>query len=493
MRTYLCIDLKSFYASVECVERGLDPLTTNLVVADASRTTKTICLAVSPSLKLYGIPGRPRLFEVVSAVRKINDNRLKKIHGREFSGKSCDFMDLQVDPYLELDYITAEPRMKFYMDYSARIYSIYLNYVSAEDIHVYSIDEVFMDITDYLQTYKKTPREMALMMIKDVLKQTGITATAGIGTNMYLAKVAMDIVAKHIPADADGVRISQIDEREYRKLLWDHKPLTDFWRVGKGIARRLGNYGIETMGELARFSLTGEDKLYKEFGINAELLIDHAWGWEPCTIKEIKKYKPQSKSLSSGQVLYKPYPFDKARLILREMTDALALDLTEKKLETAQLGLFINYDTTTINDDFEGDIVLDYYGRAVPKPANGTVNLEDYTSSSREMTEGLLRLYDRIVNRRYLVRKVTISANSLRKASGRDLQKTRQFTLFEDAEEVERQERHQQQEMEKDLKIQKTILDIKRQYGRNAVFKGMDLEEDATGLQRNKQIGGHKS
>ncbi len=492
-RTYLCIDLKSFYASVECVERGLDPLTTNLVVADASRTTKTICLAVSPSLKMYGIPGRPRLFEVVKKVREINDRRQRNNKNRDFLGKSYDFIDLQVNPLLELDYVVAEPRMRFYMDYSARIYKIYLKYISPEDIHVYSIDEVFIDLTNYLNTYQKTPHEMALMLIKDVLRETGITATAGIGTNMYLAKVAMDIVAKHVPADLDGARIAQIDEMEYRRQLWDHQPLSDFWRIGSGISRRLAKYGLYTMGDIARYSLQHEDELYKEFGINAELLIDHAWGWEPTLISDIKDYKPEVKSVSSGQVLSKPYPYDKARMILKEMTEALALDLTEKKLITSQLGLFINYDATSIDEDFDGDLVLDYYGRTVPKPANGTVNLTEPTNSVSQMDQALVLLFDRIVNRKYTVRKITVSANSVIPEEKVTRKKDWQFSLFDDADEVIRQEERNDREIEKDKKIQQTLLEIKRQYGRNAVFKAADLQEDATALARNKQVGGHKS
>ena len=492
-RIYLCIDLKSFYASVECVERGLDPLSTNLVVADASRTTKTICLAVSPSLKMYGIPGRPRLFEVVKKVQEINDQRQRNNHNREFLGNSYDFIDLQVNPLLKLDYVVAEPRMKFYMDYSARIYKIYLKYISPEDIHVYSIDEVFIDLTNYLKTNQKTPHEMALMLIKDVLRETGITATAGIGTNMYLAKVAMDIVAKHVPADMDGARIAQIDEMEYRKLLWDHQPLSDFWRIGSGISRRLAKYGLYTMGDVARYSLNHEDELYKEFGINAELLIDHAWGWEPTLISDIKDYKPEVKSVSSGQVLSHPYPFDKARMILKEMTESLALDLTEKKLVTSQLGLYINYDTTSIDENFDGDLVLDYYGRTVPKPVNGSVNLTELTNSLSMLDQGFMLLYDKLVNRNYTIRRITVSANAVVPEEKVTRKKERQFSLFEDADESVKQEKLNDEQVEKDRKIQKTLLDIKRQYGRNAVFKAADLQEDATALARNKQVGGHKS
>ena len=491
-RTYLCIDLKSFYASVECVERGLNPLTTNLVVADESRTRKTICLAVSPALKMYGISGRPRLYEVYARVEEINNDRRKQAYRHRFNGKSSDFVALQADPGLELDFIVAQPRMQFYMDYSDRIYNIYLKYMSREDIHVYSVDEVFMDITGYLKKYNDSPHEMAMTIIKDVLKETGITATAGIGTNMYLAKVAMDIVAKHVPADEDGVRIASLDEISYREKLWDHLPLRDFWRIGNGIYRRLDRYGISTMGDLARFSIESSAVLFKEFGINAELLIDHAWGWEPCTIKDIKEYVPQNNSLSSGQVLAEPYPYDKARIIVTEMIDGLSLQLTDKNAVTDQLGLFLNYDTSNITDEYEGAIVLDYYGRPAPKSANGSINLNEFTASSSIMRKAVLRLFDGIADQKLTVRKITISAN--RVITKDKLEESyKQLDLFSDPEEKAKEENEHKKRSEKDAKAREAVLKIRSKYGKNAVIRGTSMQEGATARDRNRQIGGHKS
>ncbi len=495
-KIYLCIDLKSFYASVECIERGLDAMTTNLVVADNSRTEKTICLAVSPALKAVGVPGRPRLFEVIQRVSQVNRERLNRINLNEFSGKSCDFNELLKNPDLELDYIIAPPRMAYYMDYSTRIYNIYLKYVAPEDIHVYSIDEVFMDITAYLKTAKKTPREFAMVIIRDVLKNTGITATAGIGTNMYLAKVAMDIVAKKTKANKDGVRIAALDEMSYRKRLWEHTPLTDFWRVGKGYAKKLEANGLLTMGDIARVSLTekGEDKLFKLFGVGTEYLIDHAWGYEPCTLDDIKAYKPENKSIGSGQVLHCPYDYKKAKLIVREMTELLVLDLVDKGLVTEQLVLTIGYDIENVkgNHSYKGEITTDAYGRKVPKHAHGTVNLEYKTSSTREITEAVMNLYDRIVDKNLLVRRVNISANNL-VDEGIAEEKTTyaQLDLFGDSEKKEAEDKKREEKIKKEKKIQKAMLDIKKQYGKNAIIKGMNLEEGATTIDRNKQIGGH--
>ena len=491
-RTYLCIDLKSFYASVECVERGLNPLTTNLVVADESRTQKTICLAVSPSLKMYGIPGRPRLFEVYQKVRDVNKGRRKKAYRHTFTGSSSDFVALQADPNLELDFIVAQPRMQFYLDYSDRIYNIYLQYVAKEDIHVYSVDEVFMDITSYLHHYGGSAHEMAMTIIRKVISETGITATAGIGTNMYLAKVAMDIVAKHVPADEDGVRIADLDEISYREKLWDHLPLRDFWRIGNGIYRRLDKYGLHTMGDVARFSLENSAVLFKEFGINAELLIDHAWGWEPCLISDIKGYIPQNNSLSSGQVLAEPYPYDKAEIIVREMTDGLSLSMVAKGVVTDQLGLFINYDASNVNDSFDGDIVLDYYGRPAPKSANGSISLGMYTSSSAIMTEAMMKLFKRLADKNLTVRKITVIAVRIIPES-KVSDTWEQLDLFSDADKKKQTDEKLRKMSEKEKKAAQAILKIKEKYGSNAVIKGTSMQEGATGRERNRQIGGHKS
>ena len=499
-KAYIAIDLKSFYASVECVERKLDPLTTNLVVADKSRTDKTIGLAVSPSLKSFGIPGRPRLFEVVQKVRDVNADRKKKAGGR-LDGSSYNYLELRDNPRLAVDYIVAPPRMAYYMEYSTRIYQVYLKYIAPEDIHVYSVDEVFIDATDYLKTYGMTPRELAMKMILDVLATTGITATAGIGTNMYLCKVAMDIVAKHIPADKNGVRIAELDEMSYRKTLWDHRPLTDFWRVGQGYQKKLEAAGLYTMGDVARCSIgTGyynEELLYKMFGVNAELLIDHAWGYEPCTIADIKAYKPSTNSISSGQVLQEPYAFDKAKLVVREMTDLLVLDLVEKHLVTNQIVLTIGYDIENLKDkkrreQYKGEITKDHYGREVPKHAHGTGNLANHSSSTKEIMQVVSDLYDRIVDPNLLVRRITLAAcHVLDEKKAREVQPYEQLDIFSvlGSEDPQQEETNE----EKEKAIQTTMLDIKKRYGKNAIIRGMNLEEGATAKDRNAQIGGHKA
>lgn len=493
-RTYIAIDLKSFYASVECIQREVDPMTACLVVADPSRTEKTICLAVSPALKSYGIPGRPRLFEVVQQVREINSLRKQKAPGHTFTGSTWDDRKLRTDPSLSLDYIVAPPRMGLYMETSTRIYQIYLKYVAPEDIHVYSIDEVFMDVTNYLKTYGLTPRQLAMKIILDVLHTTGITATAGIGTNLYLAKVAMDIEAKHIPADRSGVRIAQLDEMSYRRSLWTHRPLTDFWRVGRGIAKKLEANGMYTMGDVARCSLGkaselhNENLLYKLFGINAELLIDHAWGWEPCTIAQIKAYKPESNSLGSGQVLPCAYSFDKARLILREMVDLLSLDLVDKGLLTDQLVLTVGYDID--NRQYRGEISTDRYGRKIPKHAHGTQNLQKMTASTRQLTESAIALYDRIVDPSLLIRRMYICANHvLPETEVMKEAPMEQLNLFQDPASQEAEEIA----LERERRMQEALLSIKRKYGKNAILKGMNLEEGATARERNGMTGGHKT
>lgn len=504
-RTYIAIDLKSFYASVECIERGLDPLTTNLVVADASRTEKTICLAVSPSLKKFGIPGRPRLFEVVQKVREVNIERKAKAPGRQFTGASFDAEELANSPELEVTYIAAVPRMAYYMEYSTRIYDIYLRYIAPEDMHVYSIDEVFIDATTYLKTYKMSARELALKMIKDVQKETGVTATAGIGTNMYLCKVAMDIVAKKIPPDKDGVRIAKLDEMSYRRLLWNHAPLTDFWRVGRGYAKKLAENGLFTMGDIARCSLGkpneyyNEELLYKLFGINAELLIDHAWGWEPTTISEIKAYKPQKNSIGSGQVLHCAYTAEKAKLIVKEMTDLLVLDLVDKQLVTDQIVLTIGYDIDNLTDPairskYRGEVTTDRYGRQTPKHAHGTANLSGPTSSTKEIMQAVESLFDRIVNPNLLVRRVNVVAD--RVIPEKDVVEKSSFEqldLFTDYEALESERKLEQKAREKEKRMQHAVLDIQKKFGKNAVLKGMNFEEGATTRERNGQIGGHKA
>jgi DNA polymerase V len=504
-RTYIAIDLKSFYASVECMERGFDPLTTNLVVADISRTEKTICLAVSPSLKAYGISGRARLFEVVQKVKEVNAVRLRNAPGQVFSGASFNDIELKSSPSISLDYIAAPPRMAYYIEYSTRIYNIYLKYIAPEDIHVYSIDEVLIDATDYLNTYNLSARELATKMIQDVHKTTGVTATAGIGTNLYLSKIAMDIQAKRIPVDQNGVQIAELDEMSYRHLMWSHRPLTDFWRVGKGYAKKLEEQGLFTMGDIARCSIGkptdyyNEDLLYKLFGINAELLIDHAWGWEPCTIADIKAYKPSTNSIGSGQVLQYPYPFDKAKLIVREMTDLLALDLVDKRLVTDQLVLTVGYDIENLTDPkikkaYHGAITFDNYGRSVPKSAHGTTNLGRQTSSAKLIMDAVTELFERIVDKDLLIRRVNIAANHVvDEATVQKIDSFEQLDLFTDYLAVKAKKENEEAGLSREKKVQKAMLEIKKKYGKNAILKGINLEEGATTLDRNKQIGGHKA
>ena len=496
-KQYVAIDLKSFYASIECRERGLDPLTTHLVVADESRTEKTICLAVSPSLKSYGIPGRARLFEVVQKINSVNATRKFYSPTKTLEGKSSSATELKFNPKLALDYIVAPPRMALYVDYSTRIFKIYQKYVAPEDIHVYSIDEVFIDVTQYLTLYKLTARELTSKIIKDVLTQTGITATAGIGTNLYLAKVAMDIVAKHSPEDEDGVRIAELDEMSYRKLLWNHTPLSDFWRIGSGYVRRLNQYGLFTMGDVARCSLNNEQLLYKLFGINAELLIDHAWGYEPCTMADIKSYKPETNSISSGQVLSEPYTFDKGRLIVKEMTDLLVLDLVDKHLKTNQMVLTVGYDIENLTNhsislQYKGEVVTDHYGRKVPKSAHGSINLNGYTSSTKQITQAVMELYDRIVDPKLLVRRMYVVANHVLNVSSAPREQHVQLDIFTDYEQMTELRAKQEAEMAKEHSIQQTVLKVHKKYGKNALVKGMNLEEGATTIERNDQIGGHK-
>ena len=491
-RVYICIDLKSFYASVECKERNLNPLTTNLVVADSERTEKTICLAVSPSLKSYGLPGRARLFEVVQKINEVNYERKKKNNYKSFTSSSYDYNELNKNNRLKVDYIVAKPRMAYYIKYSTDIYNVYLKYLSPDDIFVYSIDEVFCDITNYLNLYKKTPREFVTTIIHDVYKTTGITATAGIGTNLYLAKIAMDIVAKHTSADKYGVRIAELDEMTYRQKLWNHKPLTSFWRVGAGIAKKLEDNNMFTMGDVARCSIDNEDLLYKLFGVNAELLIDHAWGWEPCTIESIKSYKPTSNSISSGQVLHCPYNFKQAKTVVKEMTDSIALDLVEKQLVTSQLVLTINYDIESLNRNYDGEITTDFYGRKVPKPAHGTINLDHKTSSSKLLTEAIVKLYDRIIDKKLLIKKINISVNNVVKEElAKKEKRIEQISLFTNYKNHEEQMKKEKLEEEKENKIQHTIIDIKKKYGKNAILKGINYLEDSTAKDRNNQIGGH--
>ena len=497
-KQYIAIDLKSFYASVECMDRGLDPLTTNLVVADVSRTEKTICLAVSPSLKAFGISGRARLFEVVQRVKEINAGRLQK--AGSFSGKTADATELAKDPSLELDYIAATPRMALYMEVSTRIYQIYLKYIAPEDIHVYSIDEVIIDATNYLSTYKMTAHELAMTMMRDVLKETGITATAGIGTNLYLAKIAMDIMAKKAAPDQDGVRIAELDEMRYRRQLWTHRPLTNFWRVGKGYAKKLEASGLYTMGDIARCSLKNEDLLYRLFGVNAELLIDHAWGWEPTTIDLVKAYEPEDRSFSSGQVLMCPYDFDKARIIVQEMADAMALDLVEMRMVTDQIVLTVAYEAfskTNQMEDYQGEVATDWYGKKVPKHAHGTENLGRHTSSGKLITDAALKIYDRTVDPKLKVRHVMLVVNHvLGEEAARKNQETgsyEQLDLFTDYQALEKERKEQDARLNKERQLQEAMLSIKKKYGKNAILKGLNLQEGATGKERNEQVGGHKA
>lgn len=495
-KAYIAIDLKSFYASVECVDRGLDPLDTNLVVADPTRTEKTICLAVSPSLKSYGIPGRARLFEAIQKVREVNAQRKYKAPGHSFSHESYFHSELIKDPSAELTFITAPPRMAHYMEVSTRIYNVYLKYIAPEDIHVYSIDEVFIDATDYLKTYGMTPRELAMKMVLDVLETTGITATAGIGTNLYLCKIAMDIYAKHCKPDKNGVRIAELDEMSYRRILWNHRPLTDFWRVGRGISKKLEEHGMYTMGDVARCSVGresdyyNEDLLYKLFGVNAELLIDHAWGWEPTEISDIKSYRPESSSLSSGQVLQEPYEFSKAKLVLKEMADLLSLELVSKRIVTDQIVLTVGYDIESLKKSYSGAVETDRYGRKIPKTAHSSENIGRYTSSTKLICETAMKLFDRIVDKELLVRRMYIVANHI--ITENDAEKEREYVqlnLFSDTEKQEAEEN----ELKKEKDMQKAILKIKSKYGKNSIIKGMNLKEGATALERNRQIGGHKA
>ncbi len=534
-KTYVAIDLKSFYASVECADRGRDPLTTNLVVADPTRTEKTICLAVSPSLKSYGIPGRPRLFEVVQQVKKVNEERKRQAPEQAFSGKSDDNTQVEKDPSLELSYIVAPPRMARYMEMSNRIHEIYLKYISPEDIHVYSCDELFMDVTPYLETYQMSAQELTATMIREVKQETQITATAGIGSNLYLCKIAMDVVAKHMPADENGARIASLTEESYRRLLWGHTPITDFWRVGPGTARRLQKLGLSTMGDVARFSETGEDILYQQFGINAELLIDHAWGWEPCTIADIHAYRPEDNSISTGQVLMRPYRTDEAGIVIREMTEGLALDLVEKMLVTDQLVLTVGYDTESLADPeirkkYHGEIVTDRYGRQIPSHAHGTVNLDLRTSAAPLLVDAVMGLYERIINPDLLVRRITVAACKVlreddilvrEEASCVQMNLFTDFGLMEDTTKSGAEKGTQNgsgkgaknpgsgersgtaetlqkapdrtKDLERFKALQKAELEIKKRYGKNAILKGTDFLEGATARERNAQIGGHKA
>ena len=522
-RTYIAIDLKSFYASVECAERGYDPLNTNLVVADESRTEKTICLAVSPSLKAYGISGRARLFEVVQRVKEVNAQRLREgirsglISKGEngqyaFAGSSIEDPVLKARPDYEVAYCVAPPRMRLYEDYSTRIFSIYMKYISSEDIHVYSIDEVFMDVTGYLKTYGQTAHELAITMIREVLAATGITATAGIGTNMYLAKVAMDIVAKHVPADRDGVRIAALDEMKYRELLWCHRPITDFWRVGKGLAARLEKLQCFTMGDVARLSLTNEDLLYDAMGINAQLLIDHAWGWEPTEIAAIKSYKPETKSISSGQVLSEPYDAVDGKLIVREMTELLVMDLVRKKLVTKQITLTLHYDRESLivlqegrgikntvygvaktGKPYTGEVGMDYYGRIAPKHAHGTGNLDHYTASAKAIVNAMMDLYDRIADPDLLIRRLNVVACNVIPENEIPREDPQQLDLFTDYAELEKQRAAEQAAEARERKLQQAALVMQEKFGKNAILKAMNLQKKGTTILRNGQIGGHRA
>lgn len=500
-KVYIAIDLKSFYASVECIRRGLDPMRTHLVVADQSRTEKTICLAVTPSLKALGIPGRPRLFEVIQKVQQINALRRNKAPGNVFSGTSADSQELLIHAELAVDYIVAPPKMASYVQVSTEIYSIYLEYFAPEDIHVYSIDEVFIDATGYLRLYGMSPHDLTQKILLEILKRTGITSTAGIGTNLYLCKVAMDIVAKHIPADQNGVRIAQLDEMTYRQQLWKHQPLTDFWRVGRGYVKRLEKVGIHTMEDIARCSLGkpndfyNEDLLYKLFGVNAELLIDHAWGWEPCTIREIKAYRPVTNSLGSGQVLHCAYSAEKARLVTREMGDLLVLDLVDKGLFTCQVVLTVGYDKDNLTDPeirkyYKGPVTTDHYGRKIPKHAHGTASLGKHTSSTKEILSALIDLYDRIVDPNLLIRRINIVlCNVLPESRIPQAEMPVQLDLFALPENTGSGSHAVSREKRQQL----AVLSIQKKYGKNAILKGMNLQEGATARDRNRQIGGHKA
>ncbi|MGI6204528.1 MAG: DNA methylase [Anaerovoracaceae bacterium] len=502
--TFIAIDLKSFYASCECSERGLDPLSTNLVVADTSRSDKTICLAVSPSLKACGIPGRPRLFEVVRGMKEVNARRLQRAGGCGFRGSSVDANELRRDPLLKADYIAAVPRMAMYMEYSAKIYGIYLKYIAPEDIHVYSVDEVFIDATPYIDLYGMDARELAVTMVRDVLRSTGITATVGIGTNLYLCKIAMDIEAKHMEPDRDGVRIAELDEMSYRKKLWGHTPITDFWRVGSGTARRLASCGMYTMGDVARCSVGdpggfySEDLLFRLFGVNAELLIDHAWGYEPCSMADIKSYVPKDHSLGTGQVLSRPYTFDEGRLIVREMTDLLVTDMVSKGLETDSIVLHVGYDTSNLTDPvrrsgYHGKVKMDHYGRPVPVSARGTAPLEEMTSSASVIVQAAVTLYEEIADSGLLVRRITVTAGRVRPAAEARAEEPVQLDFFTDREAEEKERREKEAARDSERGMQEAIIDIRGKYGKNAILKGMNFKEGATTIERNGQIGGHKA
>ena len=498
-RHYIAIDLKSFYASVECVERGLDALNTHLVVADKSRTDKTICLAVSPSLKAYGIGGRARLFEVVQRVTEVNNRRRIKAPGGTFAGRSASASELAANPQLALDYIVAPPRMAYYIEYSTRIYKIYLKYIAPEDIHVYSIDEVFIDATNYLGTYGMTAHQLAMTMIRDVLSTTGITATAGIGSNMYLAKIAMDIEAKHMPADADGVRIAELDEMSYRRRLWNHRPLTDFWRVGGGTAQRLARFNMFTMGDIARMSLRSENFLYKLFGVNAELLIDHAWGWEPCTIAQVKAYRPETNSLSSGQVLTRAYTFAQARVVIQEMAEALALDLVDKNLATDHLTVTIGYDAESLVQPhiaaaYRGEVSVDHYGRRVPKHSHAGARLPEHTFSSQIIAHTVLSLFDSAADANLLFRRLNVTCgNVVSWQRALQLRPVPQLNLFSDRQAIQRQQQARSSALNKERRLMEATLQIKKKFGKNALLKGLNFADGATAKERNSQIGGHKA
>lgn len=499
VKSYIAIDLKSFYASVEAVERGLDPLSTHLIVADESRTEKTICLAVTPPLKACGVPSRPRLFEVIQQVKYINEERRRKAPNRRLIDKSHDAGELSCHPEMALDFIIAPPQMKLYMTYSTRIYGIYLKYIAPEDIHVYSVDEVFIDATPYLDLYGMDARQLAAMMIREVFEQTGITATAGIGTNMYLCKVSMDIVAKHTQPDANGIRIATLDEMSYRRLLWSHRPLTDFWRVGGGYARKLAKYGMFTMGDIARCSANHEELLYRLFGVNAELLIDHAWGWEPCTMEAVKNYRPSGNSLSTGQVLQMPYSYEKALLIVKEMTDDLVLDMVDKHLVTDQIVLMIGYDVENLADPerakaYQGEVTVDYYGRLTPKHAHGSINLDRKTASSQIIIAAAVRLYERIVDPSLLVRRIHVVASRVwNEQTALQTPVLEQLDMFTDYEAQRARFMEEEHRFAKERRRQEAILRIRKKYGKNAILKGMNLEEGATAMERNRQVGGHRA
>ena len=511
IRQYVAIDAKSFYASVECVERHLNPLTTNLVVADESRTEKTICLAVSPSLKAHGIPGRARLFEVIQRMKQVNRERLNagirsgairrdpETRKYQFSASSFDAEAIEKDPTLEISYIVAPPRMRLYEEYSSRIYATYLKYVSSEDIIVYSIDEVFIDVTDYLRTYGMTAHELTMTMVRDVLYNTGVTATAGIGTNLFLAKIAMDIEAKKSKPNRDGVRIAALDEMSFREKLWTHRPLTDFWRIGKGISQKLEAMQLFTLGDVARASLDpfSEDRLYKTFGVNAELIIDHAWGWEPVTVEDIRQYRPSTSSISSGQVLQCPYDFEKGRLIVREMTELLVLDLVRKHVVTKQIVLDIGYDRESLEGErgrkYTGSVVMDPYGRKIPKAAHGTGNMDGYTSSTHVIMSAVLDVYDRVVHKDLLIRRVNVTACNLVSETEIPEEKPEQLDMFTDYEALEQEKKARQLAEEKERRLQNVTLAIQDKFGKNAMLKGMNLMEGGTTIARNGQIGGHKA